>query len=274
MPTSFRSFSTSLLHAPRLATLLALAALSSGCGDGDERGSVSVEYRFGAGLTCESQGVDRVRVTIGTDFEEESACDTSESIVVSGVPAGTHPIVVAGLDSEGDMIRDNLGNNNPKTVEVLGDTTRAVEVVLTPTPVTVQVLFDVQEDGFAVFCPKAQPHFFVVEAYRGDGNQLLAHEWSYCTGYQGGFETLPDPDRDLDGLTMSNIFIQPLDSARNELGEPIEFQFDPPGAGKHLRLVVTCEGAVCTGGPVEVGSGDDGAPSDEGGSGGADETTG
>ncbi len=261
---------TCLSRPTGLLALTTAATLLAGCSEETQTGILTVEYKFGlTSFTCEQQGVVTVEVSLDNGTYDESApCDTSEGITLEGVPAGSYMLDVRGFDAAGDTIRDNEGDLDSQVAEVIGGQSRVVQVTLSPTPATIELLFDIRDaDGFPSLPAGSVAQFFDVTAYRGNGAVLHNHEFSYAQ-YGGGFTAMPDPDRKVDGDLLEAVEVEVLDASRNVVAT-VPYQFDMPvGAGKVVQLVVECLVDDCSGTVHGIGGGGNDTGDGTGGTGG------
>ena len=281
--------------------LALLGLLTSACGKDEESGSLTVEYELGPGLGCADASLDigglgeveTVRVTLTRGDEppivEDAPCLQGDTILIASAPAGNYEMLVEGVDAVGDTVMDNL--KLPMTdekVEVIGGTSQNVTANLAPTPAKIEVKLRVMVDGDFAQCMQAEVQYFDITAYRGS-TPMLMHQFDYCTT-PNGYQTVPDPERVIEGALLNSIKIEVLDMSQTEVADLAPIQFTPPGAGKLVQLTITCDGTDCdttldmvgSGGGADGGSGGDGTPMDDGAAttsggdstGGADTTAG
>ena len=64
-----------------------------------------------------------------------------------------------------------------------------------------------------------------------------------CTGHR----RVLDPNRDLDGDLVGTVEIRPKDASGADVGDTLNYMFEPPGPGRPVRLTVTCDTQGCSG---------------------------
>jgi len=285
-----------------LAALLPLALSATGCGDDPGDGSVVVDYGFGLGTSCDDpfgtgdQTVTQVRVTLtnGSTVFEKSALCGPDDITIDGVKQGNYDVLIEGLDDDGDTIADNINipSDDDESVSVSEGSTANVNADINPTPALIEVALVINDtDGFALMCDSAPLKFFEVTAVGiGQPSQHTA-ELDYCT-HGSGFQPVPDEMRMVNGLLMNRVDIDAQDSNMNSIAE-MQFPLGGViGAGKTVRINVTCTETDCdgalsfpegnapadgggdTGDGGETGGDDDGGESSSGSGDGADSGSG
>jgi hypothetical protein len=130
---------------------------------------------------------------------------------------------------------------------VIGGASNPFDVTLTPTPAALRFRWSVLDPmGFSIpNCNDAIPESFEVVAY-AQSSALAEHTFVYCDS-PPGYQPMPDPDRSIDGDDLNGVVVRVLDGSGAVLGAPLEFPFDPPGAGKTLDFVIECTGDDCMG---------------------------
>jgi hypothetical protein len=253
--------------------LFCLTAAVAACGDGEQSGTLNVTYRFGPGGSCENLGIQDVRVVVGNDVAtEEAPCDDDDpTVVVSSVSAGVRDVLVEGLSIVGSdefRVADNFGNAaDDERVEVLGGASKDFAVTLTPTPATLEFIWEVRtpDNGPIPRCQDAAVDSFQVTAYEG-ASDILSYDFIYCDS--AGIDPLPDEERRIKGTDVDGVIVTPIAGSLNF--DPIEFVFDPPGPGRTVRMSIRCLGDMCSadGEPQVSGSTPDEAAGGSGDSGG------
>ncbi len=263
---------------PRSSTCLVLATsalLASSCNNGPNSGTLSVNYELGLEAACADYNVATVKVTLDEgEYEEEEACDPSSPILLTGVAAGNYDVLVEGIDPEGFTVMDNIGGDDDESVEIVGGSDKEHDVTLGNSPAQVQVRWSKFVDGQPAECAFVATKFFEVTAYHG-ATQFPNSNVFDCS-VPPGYQTLPDPERVIDGTTLDGVRVRILDESQDEIDTLIFNDFDPPGHGRIVQIDITCDGTetepVCTGvmvdgGPstddtgADSGSGDDGGES-------------
>lgn len=237
------------------ATTLTLAA----CNTGPTTGSLVVNYKLGLGSACAQFGVDRVLVDLeGDEYEEDAACDPDEPIVIDGIAAGNYDVLVQGLDVEGIAVMDNVASpTTDDKVEIVGGSERSLDVRLGSTPASVQVRWQKFVEGEFAECAFVETKFFEVTAFHGGTPFFEPHEFP-CS-VPPGYQTLPDPDRAIDGTTLDGVLVRVLDESHQQIGDDLVFMdFTPPGPGRSVKIDIACDGPatapVCEIVDMSVGS--------------------
>lgn len=243
----------------------------AGCNNDPGSGTLTLQYQFGViGSTCAAEGVSSVRVSIGNEVDEEP-CSEDGEVTISSVPAGNYDVVVEGLDAEGITVRDNIGNDDDESVEVIGGSSQEHEVFLYPTPAEIELtLVLLDEDELQLpSLDSSQIEAFQVRASEGTNNLLLDGE-VVIADLTSARTIVADPNRQLDGEEVNTIVLNavigssivPVDANLNTAA--IEnFTFEAPGHGRLIEIRVECVGTSCTGtvestdeGTVVTGGGD------------------
>lgn len=251
-----------------LASIAAIGLVGLACGGDDPTGSISVRYSIGAANDCSTLDVQRVAVDIGAGSESaEVDCDPSQPIILDGINAGNYPLLVTAIDSMGIRVMDNVDMpTDDDTVEIVGGSSREVDVSLAATPATIRARWVINVDGFPQQCEFVLPKTFEVVAYQNSGTSVLLSHNFECA--QNGYATVPDPERQIDGQDLDAVTIRLLDENDEELTR-VAFEFDAPGPGRTVDLDLVCEEAngtvTCTGmSSVGEGGGDTSEPTSGG----------
>ncbi len=249
---------------------LALAGLTlAGCGGSDPIGGLKVPFVLGASQECTSIGVEQVKITAtlvddddgaGMTFDETGPCGAGE-VTLDNLPVGTYSIVAEGLDPNGLTILDNLGPGGKVQAEVLEAQTNTSEsVTLRPAPAVLRLRWSLAVDGFQAMCQDVSVAKFTVEAYKGDGLNLLTSHTFGCedpADSEGQYRTLPDLERALSGDEVALIHIIPKDANNTALGDASQVCLtEPPGYGQLIEITVECDNDVCAAYESAVGPGD------------------
>jgi len=236
----------------RCVLLVAVAAgLVTGCfEDDDPPGSLIVPFKLGNNKECKDFKVKRVVGKLDDDgddddeeddriFEDDVRCEV-EQIEFDNVPAGTYRLRLFGYDSDDFAVMDNLDSED-LNVNVIGDETVLAEraVMLTPSPANLLLRWSF---GFGS-CKSAGIDKFLVNVWREDGSARLLEYEIDCDKVGEGedyYRKVPDSKRRLAGDVVGEVSVQPLDRNGAEVGDPLEFTFKSPGAGRDVRLSFEC----------------------------------
>lgn len=231
--------------------VLSLAVLSAGCeGDAPPTGTLLVPFQLGNGTaTCGEQNVVKVRGTLDDGlYEAEVTCaadDTTGEVLFSDVEEGNYPMQLVGLDDEGIPVVDTPvvpvevafeGEKNSMEYEST--------VSLSTAPARLEIRWNL---GFGS-CESTGIDSLQIVAYGSNGMKTLLDTDLACslTGdSEGDYRRVPDPDREVDGELLDEIEVQPLDKNRVEIGDPVVFTLEPPGAGRTVQLSIECTAAGC-----------------------------
>ena len=254
---------------------IGLCATLGACNNDPGSGTLRVQYSFDSFTSCneDAENVVDITVELGDDVATETVtCDNAGGEITISAPAGTYDIVVQGIDDVGDAVIDNL--NDPITddrVEEIGGDDKDFPVELGLIPARLEVIMQVINtgSGFPAMCGSTDImiHGLQVEAASAAGG-LKTHEFDLCDFTD--IVAVPDDDREINGRLFDRVFLQPLDGMGGSVGDEIEIQFaQAVGAGKSVRIALTCEGDACT---FEILQGEAGTTSN--GSSGGDATAG
>jgi hypothetical protein len=233
----------------RWLLLLCGAPLAS-CGGSDERdtGLLVVPYELGNHRDCESLGVESVRAELDDGrYVVDGDCD-ADQIRFNLLEPGNYDVVVYGLDADGVPILDSLVGG-PRSIDVVGDGTTVVvdpALKLTAAPAHLQLRWAL---GFGT-CESTAIDSFGITAWRGDGSDLLMETELPCdmTGEGAAqYRLVPDDERQLRGDELGEVDVQPYDKDGIAVGDPITFTFESPGAGRKVKLSLTCDAGGCEG---------------------------
>jgi hypothetical protein len=249
LPISTRTFA--------LATsAVAVVATLAGCQPDRGPGSVLVTYRLGNSKTCDEVGVSSIRAIVfrgGTlespdlQYSEQVDCD-DEEVLIESVNPNTYELVVIGYDNAGVAIFDNLGKPaSERKVEVFDAADSEVRADLTARPAQLLVRWRLGDGGFDN-CAGVGIDRFEIQAYQIGGGTVLLDTSIDCEvgGGPGGFRTVEDPDRRLNGVQFGEVGIQAVAANGSTVGSPATFVFDPVGPGYAVELTIECTGAGCT----------------------------
>ncbi len=232
---------------------LGLAASLAACNNDPQSGSLRVQYEFFTQTSCDqhAETVLDIRVEIGDDLANETiSCDNAGGELVLSAPAGTHDILVQGLDSVGDAVLDNFGGGiTDERVEVIGGESKDFPVELSLVPARLEVFLEVTNNGFPTQCTSNEVTVKGLRAQAWDfsvGTQLKTHDFDHCD-FASGAIAVPDEDRDINGRSFNAAVFQPIDASGNDVGAEIEVNLGAAvGAGKSVQIAVSCAGDMCT----------------------------
>jgi hypothetical protein len=252
----------------RVLPLAACASLFGACKAGETSGSLTVEYQFAPGATCESRGVESVYVALvqngAEKAEDEAPCENGGAVEIDSAPTGNFDLVVHGQDAIGDTVMDNLGGStDDEHVEIIGGSAAEKTVLLQPTPAQIRVRWSF--DGGFGQCGQVPPAFFDVTAFDDNSAILINHEFACADppDADGGFHTVPDPMRLISGDDLSAVRVL-INDSQNALLDTEDLTFDPPGSGKAVDITINCEGSNCSSSAMSS-AGDEGSMDDTGG---------
>lgn len=231
---------------------LGLCATLGACNNDPGNGTVRVQYAFDSFTSCneDAENVVEIMVEIGDSVATETvACDNAGGEITVSAPAGTYDILVQGIDDVGDPVIDNL--NDPTTddrVEFIGGDDKDFPVELGLIPARLEIIMQVINtgSGFPAMCGSTDIMIrgVEVEAASAAGG-LKSHAFDLCDFTD--IVAVPDEDREINGRLFDRVFLQPIDETGASVGDEIEIQFaQPVGAGKSVRIALTCEGDSCT----------------------------
>ena len=243
MPTS-RSLSRVLLVA------FAVSVLTGCFEDEDPPGSLIVPFKLGNNKECKDFKVKRVVGKLDDDgddgdedddriYEDDVRCEV-EQIEFNDVPAGSYRLRLFGYDGEDYAVMDNLDSED-LSVNVIGDETVLADraVMLTPAPANLLLRWSF---GFGS-CKSAGIDKFLINVWREDGSARLLEYEMDCDKVGEGeeyYREVPDSKRRLAGDVVGEVSVQPLDRSGAEVGEPLGFTFQSPGAGRDVKLSFEC----------------------------------
>jgi hypothetical protein len=246
-----------LLFRPRSRALLALAlaaAFGSACGEDKdpEAGVLVVPYELGNRRTCDDVDVKIVRAELDDPmFVEETLCGNAGEIRFPEVPPGSYHVRLFGVDSSGFAVMDSL-QSGEVPVSVVGRGTTVVAdpaIKLTAAPAHLLLRWGF---GFGT-CESSGIARFAITAWRSDGSALLLDTHVDCEMPGEGAEQyrgVPDLERELAGNEVGEVNVQPLDKNDTPIGEASLFNFDAPGAGRYVKLSLSCDAGGCSGSGV------------------------
>ncbi len=263
----------------RLLTPLAAIALGTACADGPNNGNLELSYNFGfdGNGTCQQFGVETVKVSLlrNTDATrtEEAPCAPETPILVDTIPSGKYDVLVQGIDANGVAVVDNVGGaTDDDSVKISGGVTRSLETNLAIAPAVFKVKWQNFLDGDFAMCNFIEAKKFRVRTFRMMSTELVSVDFD-CE-VPPGFQTVPDPERKLDGTLFDSATFQPLDDNDMPLGDVLSITFQPPGPGQTIEWAIECNTTAampqmptCTGMLTFPGGG--GGVDSSGGSGGS-----
>lgn len=230
--------------------VLALGAGLTGCREHDEpsSGTLVVPFELGNRRSCESFSVERVRGELDDGrFIDEATCEAGEVRFLQ-VPAGSYHARMFALDDDDVEVMDSLHDRDAVMNVIGGGTTVVADrpIMLTATPAHLYVRWTF---GFGT-CRSAGIDLFALSVWRRGGSELLLAADLDCHldgDDDEGYRAVPDLERALAGDEVGELTIQPLDRTGLELGEPVEFDFAAPGAGRDMKFSLVCEEGSCQG---------------------------
>ncbi|HKU38153.1 MAG TPA: hypothetical protein VJR89_08400 [Polyangiales bacterium] len=224
---------------------LALAACFE---DDDSTGTLVVPFELGNGRDCDDFDVEHVRGELDDGkYVDEVRCEIGV-VKFEDVPKGKYDVRLFGLDNDDVAVMDSLEEDDLE-MEVLGDGTTVIAgdaVKLTSAPANLYIRWTF---GFGT-CKSAGVDQFEVEVWRGDGSDLLMDSELDCDEVSDddeNYHLVPDPKREFAGDEVGEVTITPVDKHDDEIGDPVEFEFDAPGAGRDVKLSLLCNEEGCVG---------------------------
>lgn len=239
--------STTRVQSPIVLLASLSIALVACIKDKDSTGTLVVPFELGNGRDCKDFDVEHVRGELDDGkYKDEVRCEVGV-VKFEHVPAGKYHVRLYGLDNDDVAIMDSLEDDDLK-MEVLGDDTTVIAgdpVTLTSAPANLYVRWTF---GFGT-CKSASVDQFEVEVWRGDGSDLILHSDLDCDDVsddEDHYHKVPDPKRALEGDEVCEATVTPVDKHNDEIGDPVEFDFDPPGPGRDIKLSLLCNEDGCT----------------------------
>ncbi|MDH5672793.1 MAG: hypothetical protein OEZ06_11625 [Myxococcales bacterium] len=227
-----------------------MALLGAGCnmGEGDDSGVLVAPFELGNRKDCQSLGIAAVRAELdGGRVVEEVECEVGQ-VRFEPLAPGSYEIVLYGLDAEGIPVMDSLAAG-PTEVDVVGAGTTVVvdpAFKLTAAPAHLQLRWDL---GFGSCDSTAIDHFGIT-AWSFDGSELLLETEVLCSMTGDGpdqYRLVPDLERELSGDEVGEVDIQAYDASGVTVGDSVSFAFDAPGAGRSVKLSLSCDEGGCEG---------------------------
>lgn len=246
-----------MLHSKKILSwgLLSLVAMTTACGDEAETFSATLPYQLGAGLNCQAAKVTTVRAVFGALRETvvEGACDNSGQLAANGVPKGTWPLTIEGVDAAGAVIMSSAVGSVPPNVEIIGDGATTPRLTLANVPAKMQLRWDL---GFGS-CESMNLQGFKVDAWDRSKGRMLMSGMIDCSApaNEQMYRSLPDPNHQLSGTELMALTIQPTLKDNQSFGAPVVVDLAaPPGPGYIVRLGIKCDvnAAACTADPAGV----------------------
>ena len=238
----------------RVALSCSFALGLAGCADEEQSGNLTITYSLGLSqASCGDEGVVQMKATFKEGVDEDEPCNDEGEFTASGIPAGNYTqFLMEGIDAEGVTIYDSLGDDNARPMKVVGGSTQTADVQLSPTPAQVRVSFNLlDENGFA-YTGQAESPVTEFEVIAGDDDSIL-HQHVFVVAQLDGpvNNIVPDEGRDINGERLNQVQIRATANG-DEMPVMVEdagnvFEFDPPGHGRLVDIIVRCEAEVCTG---------------------------
>ena len=236
---------------PKIASACALGWLLIGgaCGDAaDSTGTLVVPFELGNRRTCAALAVKTVRAELDDGlFMEEAPCSNGQ-VRFKELPAGSYRVRLFGVDANGVATMDSLQSGAVQVNVVGNDTTVVTQPAVTLTAAPAHLLLR-WSFGFGT-CKGIGIERFVVKVWRVGGDELLLDASLPCESEGEGadqYRSIPDGARQLGGGETGEVSVQPLDKTGVKVGEPVMFSFDAPGAGRNIKLSLTCDEGACSG---------------------------
>jgi hypothetical protein len=233
----------------RYLGVLLIAGVLGGCAEDEPRnGVLVVPFKLGNGRSCEDLGIVAVRGELnGGEYEEEIDCSAGQ-VRFTLLPAGRFEVTLYAIDDDGFVVMDSL-TDATTDIDVVGGGTTVVfdpAVKLTASPAQMKLRW---QFGFGS-CESSQIDRFAIAAWREDGSELLMESEIACDvpgEGRGQYRLVPDLERELSGDELGEIEIQPIDVNDLSAGDPVVFDFEPPGPGREVKLSLTCNTSGCEG---------------------------
>ena len=238
--------------AVRIALLGALGMPAlAGCGNEDSlgRGTLVIPYVLGNERTCESLGVVDVKVVLDNGYREEVVECDDRPIRIRDLEAGRYDIELYGLDDEGFPVLDSeeMGPHRERVPGAGSVTEVNPAIVLTAAPAELLVRW---EFGFGSCTSTGIDHFEITAWDADDGiDKLLVVELPCDTAGEGAdqYRQVPDEDRALGGDVFGGVSVVVIDENGAEVGKRVSYEFPAPGAGRQVKLSLTCDNSGCEG---------------------------
>ena len=250
--------------------MLAAPLAGTACNNAAPTGPLIVPFEIGAGVDCSVASVANVKVSL---FDMPPDGDLSAEVdsltvpcsearaVFNNLPVDRYYITAEGIDGMDFTVVDNGASAETDLGEVLqGKESTANTVVMSPTPAQLWVRFALNLDDFQTMCPSTPIANFKVTASKSDGLAALLTTSIACDAVPepDGYHHIPDPDRDLEGVSFNHVRIQALDDTGNVIGD-LKYMLDaPPGPGRIRKFTpvancvasgactLECKGGACT----------------------------
>jgi hypothetical protein len=243
-------------------TCALLASVSCGGGDDDSEGgsgsgTLVIPFELGNMRPCDALMVKTVRADLNDEEITQTVNCTNGEVRIRNLRAGSYTILLYGENADEVAIMDS-SQVGPVTVNVAGgDNTTVVKPPVTLTAAAAK-LYIRWTLGFGS-CKGVDIESFYVKVWRRNGDELLLSATLDCE-LEGDdvdqYRVVPDPNRALGGGDVGEVTVAPLDHNGTVVGMPVSFKFDSPGAGKDIRLSVSCTDGACRGsGKPDVVSG-------------------
>lgn len=226
---------------------------SVGCREEEQSGAVTVNYSlgFGAGLTCAEASVVTVRVSLGTSYSAEAACDGTGVVALDNVSAQSYPLIVEGISADGVIVYDN--GHAPENIEVPGSGTATADITLTSTPAQIQFSFNFLDEAGFPYAPQDTPpvaEINVIALQNTCSRPLLEHLFVYRRLEAVRDVEVPDPEREIIGEDVDCVVIELVDQSGAEfaptwLPTGTTERFEPPGPGRLITITLRCEERTC-----------------------------
>lgn len=237
-----------------LTVLYSLVATSWGCNKDENKplGTLVVSFKLGSGQSCSQADVTRIKATLDEDeYVEEVDCSEQE-VRFDAIKTGTYDLKVYGIDKDGFAVMDSLDMDPDKTeVSITEGSTVTVDVRLTSTPAKLKIRWKLDSDTYDDW-NSLGIESFEITAWNEDGADVLLDteiDRSKAADDKDHYRIVADPDRELKGDDFGSVQVQPLDKNGTKVGSKpaAEFSFESPGAGRVVKISVTCDNSGCKG---------------------------
>ena len=233
------------------SVLLACSIVAAaGCSPDKGPGSLTVDYIIGNNKSCSDVGIENLRATVyqgsidepTAEFTEDVDCITNGQIEFAELEPGVYNLQVVAFDNDGVAIYDNLGSTDAeRRFEVFEAALAEEESSLTERPAELEVAWRLGEGGFAN-CGGVGIGSFAITAFQVGGGTILLEAELDCelTGNGQGYRQVLDPERNINGALFGEVGIQARAPDGSAIGDPVTFDFEPPGPGYGVQLNIEC----------------------------------
>jgi hypothetical protein len=179
-------------------------------------------------------------------YDEDIVCASNPEIIFEDLEPGIYSLIVNGYDSQGVAILDNLGQPAAdRAIEIFEAAETSADAELTARPAQLEIAWRIGVGGNGN-CAGEGIASLRVTAYQVGGSSVLLDTQLDCgLTSDNGYRPVPDPDRELNGVLLGEVGIQPLDATGAPVGTLAEFKFEPVGPGYLVQLEIECTAAGC-----------------------------